>query len=363
MNESQPKQRKLFSKFNFKIFGSLVAILILVAIISLNIITVDKVIIEPGTAEEVDSAISYSDVKTYDAEGEIRFLTVFVSAKKPSLAAYLKAKYLDKDDVEIYSWKDVNGNQSIAQSEELNQALMTASQNAATVVALNELGCDVGESGTGAIVSAIQKGSPASEEFKVGDVIVEIDNKEIQLSKQAAEAITAHKPGDLIDVEIERGSNKEKKNIQAKLTDSKYKEGAAFLGVGLITRDQEFKFPLNVKIDPGSVSGPSAGLAFTLSIIDQLTPGDLTGGMDVSVTGEITLDGDVNQVGGIKGKSLTARRAGSKVMIVPKGEAKQARENAGDMKVYEVSDISQALKVLEQIGGDPLRQMHECPGS
>ena len=46
-----------------------------------------------------------------------------------------------------------------------------------------------------------------------------------------------------------------------------------------------YQFPINVKIDTQLVGGPSAGLAFTLAIIDDLTPGSLTGGKQVAVTG------------------------------------------------------------------------------
>lgn len=363
MNEQHDDQRKLLNKTNAKYVGIVFSLLLLVAIVSVNLIRVDKVIIEPGTAESVRAAIKFKDVTTYDDDGDIRFLTVFVSARKPSLAEYLKAKYIDKDDVEIFSWKEINGDQTIAQSEELNNALMAASQNTATVVALRELGCEVNESGSGAIISTIEKDSPASKDLKVGDVIIKIRDQTIELDSQAADEIVANSPGDTVDVVVERGAKKAMKTLKIKLTSSPYKKGAAFLGVGLVTRDQKFDFPVSVRIDPGSVSGPSAGLAFTISIIDQLTKGALTGGKDISITGEISLDGDIGQVGGIKGKSLTARRAGSDVMIVPKGEGKQARENAGSMKVYEVSTIGQVLKVLEQIGGDPLPQMQSCPSS
>ena len=47
----------------------------------------------------------------------------------------------------------------------------------------------------------------------------------------------------------------------------------------------DFKFPFDISIDSGSVGGPSAGLAFTLAVLDVLTPGELTGGHRIAVTG------------------------------------------------------------------------------
>ena len=60
---------------------------------------------------------------------------------------------------------------------------------------------------------------------------------------------------------------------------------------------------------PATVSGPSGGLAFTLTIIDELTPGNLTGGKKVAVTGTIDGDGTVGEVGGVPQKAVAAARA------------------------------------------------------
>ena len=65
--------------------------------------------------------------------------------------------------------------------------------------------------------------------------------------------------------------------------------GKPYFGIGATTEDLKVDFPVEIKIAPGDVSGPSGGLAFTLTIIDDLTPGDLTGGKKVAVTG--TIDG------------------------------------------------------------------------
>lgn len=361
MNE-EPHGKKLFARSRIvNIFG-IFAVLVLAGLIATTQITVDKVIIQPGSADSVNDAVEFRDVKTYEPDGTIRFLTVYVSSEKPSLAEYWKAKYIS-DNVEILPWKEVNGDQTPRESSELNEALMIASQNAATVVALNEIGCDVTETGTGAIVSIIDEDSPAAKDFKVGDVITQVAGKQVDLNSDATELIQQFEPGDSTVIGIERGANKKKIDIDVTLGNSPYQKGKAFLGVATVTRDQEFDFPVTVSIDPGAVSGPSAGAAFTLSIIDQLTKGELTGGKDIAITGEIGLDGTINQVGGVEQKAVAARNAGADVMIVPKGEGNRARKAAGSMKVFEVSNISQALDALESIGGDPLPQMQSCPTS
>ena len=112
-----------------------------------------------------------------------------------------------------------------------------------------------------------------------------------------------------------------------------------------------YHFPIDVKIDTQKVGGPSAGLAFTLAIIDDLTPGDLTGGRRVAVTGTINPDGTVGPVGGVEQKAITARHNDVSMMIVPKQELKDARAGAGNLKVVGVDTIDDALAALQTAGG------------
>ena len=109
-----------------------------------------------------------------------------------------------------------------------------------------------------------------------------------------------------------------------------------------------------MNIDTAKVSGPSAGLAFTLAIIDSLTPGNLTGGKKVAITGEIEPDGSVGPVGGVEQKTVAARQNGAKLMIVPVGEAAGARAHANGMKIVAVHNLDEALAALAKAGGDPV---------
>jgi PDZ domain-containing protein len=116
-------------------------------------------------------------------------------------------------------------------------------------------------------------------------------------------------------------------------------------------------YPVRVwaDIDSGEVGGPSAGLAFTLALLDRLTPGELTGGHTVAVTGTIASDGSVGPVGALGQKVAAARRAGAEVMIVPRSVwGAGVLRNRGPMQVVPVDDLAEALAVLAGLGGDPL---------
>jgi PDZ domain-containing protein len=132
-------------------------------------------------------------------------------------------------------------------------------------------------------------------------------------------------------------------------------QGKPYIGLTAATKDLKLDFPVDVTIDPGSVTGPSAGLAFTLTIIDQLSPGNLTGGKDIAVTGTMGFEGDVGEVGGVPQKTASAIDAGADLFLVPAAEVQEARARAGDaLKVVGVRTIDDALRALRENGGDPV---------
>src|SRR5436305_14675441 len=92
------------------------------------------------------------------------------------------------------------------------------------------------------------------------------------------------------------------------------------IGIGSVAN---FAFPLDIQ--SGNIGGPSAGLMWTLGLVDLLTPGDLTGGPVVAGTGTIDLTGKVGPIGGISQKVVAAERAGATVFFAPAEAASQAR--------------------------------------
>ena len=79
--------------------------------------------------------------------------------------------------------------------------------------------------------------------------------------------------------------------------------------------------PFTVKIDLDEIGGPSAGLMFTLGIIDKLRPADLTGGKIIAGTGTIDDDGNVGPIGGIPQKLVGAKEAGARSSSCPRTTA------------------------------------------
>jgi PDZ domain-containing protein len=232
---------------------------------------------------------------------------------------------------------------------------MTSSQQIATTVALEKLGYDVSITGTGAIADRVVAGSPARGALRLDDVIVAVDGEPVTRADQVGELVREREPGDTVRFTVDRGDRTLDVDVTTTEAEDGPHRGDAFVGIQVVTRDEQVDFPIDVEIDAGRVSGPSAGLAFTLAVLDEMTPGNLTGGDDVAVTGAITLDGSVTEVGGVAQKAVAARDAGARLMLVPRPEVDLARERAGDMPVAGVRTLDDALRALRRHGGDPLQ--------
>lgn len=111
------------------------------------------------------------------------------------------------------------------------------------------------------------------------------------------------------------------------------------------------------------VGGPSGGLAFTLGIVDKLSPGSLTGGKRIAVTGTIDASGIVGPIGGIQQKIYAASGAGDQFFIVPKQNCEDlTAAHLRKIRVIPVSDLNEALSVLKVISSDgEIDQLAVCP--
>lgn len=111
---------------------------------------------------------------------------------------------------------------------------------------------------------------------------------------------------------------------------------------------------IKVTLKLADVGGPSAGLLFSLGIIDKLNGdgagGDLTGGRTIAGTGTIDADGKVGAVGGVSLKTQAAKRDGATVFLVPKDECSDAQaELPKGLRLIPVTTLNGAVSALEAL--------------
>ena len=91
-----------------------------------------------------------------------------------------------------------------------------------------------------------------------------------------------------------------------------------------------------------------AGLAFSLGIVDKLTPGELTGGRHVAATGTIDPDGTVGGIGGIAQKMAGAVSAGATFFLAPRSNCDEVVGHVPDgLTVAAVGAIDAAIAALD----------------
>lgn len=128
-----------------------------------------------------------------------------------------------------------------------------------------------------------------------------------------------------------------------------------YLGVGV--RDAPWA-PFTIDFNLANIGGPSAGLMFSLAVVDKLTTGNLNDAKFVAGTGTISGDGKVGAIGGITHKMLAAREAGATVFLVPADNCDEARSGAQDgMQLVKVDTLGGAVDALGVLsaGGEPPR--------
>lgn len=320
---------------------------------------IDKYELHAGSVRDTSGLIAVDGTEVYDPQGELALTTVGINR---DVRRYQKlwADLVDDEDREFLDPELVDGDRTPDEAREQNEQAMVQSQDAAVVVALSYLGY---AEPAGAQVLQTVPDTPGEALLDPGDVIVAVNDTEITDDAALGDELVKFGPGDTVTLSVRRAAAGEPVEIEATLIERPPPEPDAeplpeeianggFLGVALQTF-ADIDAPFEVSIDAGNIAGPSGGLAFTLGIIEVLTPGELSGGIRVAMTGEIRGDGSVGPIGGIRHKVTAARRQGYEVFLAPAANYLEAFEYANDkIEVRCVETAADAMLILEEKGGD-----------
>lgn len=315
--------------------------------IAVGTIPVPYVVESPGptynTLGKINDApvISVSGRQAYPAAGHLDLTTVYVDGGPNSPVSILGAfaAWLDParsvHPVELLYPTGTTKEEA----DEQSSMAMASSQENALASALNELDIPFGEKLQAA---DIPEGSASAGKILPGDVFVSINGKAVTALPVIQEELAAGK-GAPATVVLRRDG----KPVTVTVTPQEV-EGRHILGVML---KYLFSFPIDVKISLEKVGGPSAGLMFSLGIIDTLTPGELTGGRYVAGTGTISPDGKVGPIGGIRQKMQGARAAGATLFLAPAENCGEVVDHVPDgLQVVRVQTLAEARAAVERAG-------------
>ncbi|MDA8434142.1 MAG: endopeptidase La, partial [Nitrospiraceae bacterium] len=116
-----------------------------------------------------------------------------------------------------------------------------------------------------------------------------------------------------------------------------------------IKEDVFSKVDIHVHVPAGAIpkDGPSAGITIATALASVLTGRAVN--KNIAMTGEVTLRGRVLPIGGLKEKTLAAKRMGIKTVIVPKRNKKDLEEIPRyikkDMQFVFADSMDQVLKI------------------
>ncbi|MBO0917586.1 PDZ domain-containing protein [Streptomyces sp. NBC_01260] len=351
----------------------LASTLVLIALLCAGVlIKVPYAEMSPGptvnTLGEVDGdpVLQITGRKTYKTSGHLNMTTVRVTGADYNMNL-VEAVYgwLGHDSLVVPHDTLYPDGKTEQQSTQENAEEFSQSQESAKVAALTELGIPVSSR---VVVSTVIKDSPSQGKLHAGDVIKAVDGTAVKQPEDVAKLVTRHKPGQDVTFTVipaktaaaaEKAGKEPEGTEKITLTTEKApKENRAIVGIQAGT-DHTFPFEINIKL--ADVGGPSAGLMFSLGIVDKLTPGQLTGGKFVAGTGTIDDKGKVGPIGGINMKLVGARNAGARYFLTPTDNCKSAASDTPDgLTLVRVKTIDDAKKSLEKIRSGDTAGLPSC---
>jgi len=202
-------------------------------------------------------------------------------------------------------------------------------------------------------VATVNDPGPSVGKLQHGDAIDAVNGKPVANLEQFTALLKATKPGDKIVLDYRRKNSPA--GVATVTLGSNADRAYGYLGVAVLDAPWA---PFSIDFNLANIGGPSAGLMFSLAVVDKLTTGDLNDGKFVAGTGTIDSEGKVGSIGGITHKILAAREKGASVFLVPADncdEAKTADEDG--LQLVKVDSLGQAVDALHAIsaGGEPPR--------
>lgn len=305
--------------------------------------------IAPGNATPVSPMITVKGYPPVRGPGSLSMVDVTVAPVNHLLE---ELYWKSQPNVDLQPAQTVVGNLSNQQYLRVNNQLMANSIQTAEVVALEiARGYKVRYKTAGPEVVYTLPGSPGDKVFQAGDIITRVGGLPARNAQHATALIRRHKPKSVIPMTIRRHGKVMHLRVPTKsetIGTGSHRRRIPLIGIEV---QNQVALPLKMSIAPGNVGGPSAGLMFTLGLIERLKQRDIAKGCTIVGTGEIEWDGSVGAIGGARQKVVAAANRGAKYFFVPDvpENVKPARAAHAHVTIVPVKTARQALSFLNRM--------------
>jgi len=337
-------------------------VVLLVVICFLMLYRLDAYIMKPGSAYDVSKFVTVENNHT-ENKGSMSLMTVAMQQATPFSYLWAKTQKYQK-------LMDINQVRNPLEDEEEYNVrqlkLMSDSQFNAKYIAFQKAGLQTTIHFDGVFVLNVLDGGASDGLLKAGDEIIEVDGHKISNQQMLVDLLKPKELGDKATVKFIRNKNEQEVTITLKEI-PRAEEKRAGLGISY-AESKSIETNPKVTMKTEDIGGPSAGLMFTLEILDQLLKEDLTKGYAVAGTGEMLVDGSVGRIGGIDYKVIAADRDGMEIFFAPDDEispelkakhpelesnyataVKTAKEIGTKMKIVPVKTVYDAINYLKQL--------------
>lgn len=300
----------------------------------------------PGSALAVEPMIDVAPAYRQPHSGNFYLTTVITQT--PILLAQLVYGHLSPVIKVIPPDEVLPADTSPQQFMRQNYQMLEDSQTAARIVALERAGYDVEIIGQGVEVLGIVPESGANGILQPGDLIVELNGTRVRTVDELIEQVSARSPNQDVHLLVKRDDRETSLLVPLMAPDEP--DATPRIGISVRTVGTDVVLPFPVAIHPQKiVGGPSAGLMFTLTIYNLITPEDLTRGRSIAGTGTIDLDGNVGPIGGVEQKVAASEGAGAEYFLAPPENYADAKRVARTITVVEISSVDEAIEFLRSL--------------
>ena len=273
--------------------------------------------------------------ETFEPSGQLNMTTV--SVRTNMTMAQALGRWMFTDDTLVPIENIIPQGKTDEEVQEANQQAFTQSESAATVAAMDYLNKPVRIE-----VAQVLGDAPAADSLHEGDIITAVNADPVSEPGEVQEKVRELAPGDEVTLDIVREGKDS--TVTVTLGAHPEDEDTPLLGILMMSVPTE---DISVDYNLQDIGGPSAGMMFTLAVIDKLSTEDLTGGAVVAGTGTIGEDGQVGPIGGIAHKVRASRDAGAELFLSPAENCAEATSrDTGDMVVAKVHTLDDAIAAM-----------------